>query len=103
MAMNEEDTRKKGEIEALVKQCGGVYEEWFVGVTDDVAKKLFGDHQVVETPGVNSYITRRASSNEAARAIAKHFLDQGADGSLGRLLTDMDMVYAYRKKDNTRP
>ena len=101
--MNEEDKRKQLDIQALIDQCGGRVEEWFVGVTDDVVRRLFGEHQVVEIPGVNSYITRRASSNEAARAVAKHFLDKGCDGNLGRINTDMDMVYAYRKKDNTRP
>ncbi|THB70065.1 MAG: hypothetical protein D6E12_03390 [Desulfovibrio sp.] len=101
--MNAEDTRKMLEIDALINQCGGRYDEWFVGVTHDVAKRLFEEHHVVEAPGVNSYITRRASSNEAARAMAKLYLEKGCDGAVGKVSTDNDMVYAYRKKENTRP
>jgi hypothetical protein len=101
--MTEADRNKAKDIEKLILMCGGRYEEWYVGVTDDVVKRVFGEHGVSEKPGKNSFVTRRMSSHEVAREVAKLYMDRGCKGQVGPLGDDRDMVYAYRMTSNTNP
>ena len=73
----------------------------YVGITSDIDKRLFGDHNV---PRKHSHwIFRTASSNSIARGIEKHFLNSGMDGGGGGGDTNSKVVYAYKKTSSTNP
>src|SRR3989338_246691 len=78
---------------------GEPYSDWYVGITSDLRKRLFNDHNVSESNGV--WIHRDAESEATARAVEKHFLDLDADGGGGGGDGSSRYVYAYRKTSTT--
>ncbi len=77
------------------------YKNCYVGITSDVERRLFGDHNVSKDKG--HWIYRTASSNSIAREIEQHFLDAGMDGGPGGGDATSRIVYAYEKTSYTNP
>ncbi len=77
---------------------GVAYSKCYVGITADVQKRLFDDHNVPRKGKDGGYwIHRSASSNAVAREIEKHFLEKGMGGGGGGGGTQATTVYAYKK------
>ena len=69
------------------------YSDFFIGVTDDVNKRLFEEHMV---PKSNSwYIYAPANTHENAMAVKKHYHNLGMRTSNRRTSRLSKMVYCY--------
>lgn len=88
------------EIQNYVRDCGGKYSGWYVGVAADPKKRLFNDHAVEEKGG--AWIYRQCSTAAIAREVENHFIEQGMDGGPGGGDSSTEYVYAYRKTSSTR-
>ena len=89
------------DIKAHVKDRGGSYSAWYVGITEDAKRRVFDEHGVEE--GKDLYIWRTAVSSTVAREIEEYFLDLGCDGGTGGGDADAEIVYAYKKSSRTDP
>ena len=84
------------DFEQYIRKSGAeYYSEWYVGITENLKDRLFGDHDVPEEN--HWWITRETKSIEAARKVEKFFLDKGCDGGTGGGHTDAKYVYGYKK------
>ena len=89
------------EFNAHIQKQGGRPADWYVGITQDVAQRLFVNHKVPRKD--HWFIHREALTSEAARAVEKAFLDWGCDGGTGGGDEDARFVYAYLKTSVTDP
>lgn len=90
------------DFEQHIRDSGAeYYSEWYVGITEDLRKRLFGDHDVPEKN--HWWITREAQSSEAARKVEKYFLEKGCDGGPGGGDDDAKYIYGYKKSQTTNP
>lgn len=80
---------------------GKAYSGCYVGITSDVDRRLFGDHNVSRED--SHWIYRTASSHTVAREIEQYFLDAGMDGGGGGGDETSKIVYAYKKTSSTNP
>ena len=88
------------DIKSHMAECGGKYEDWYVGIASDPKERLFNDHNVSEKG--DSWITRQCASSDDARAIEKHFLALGTQGGPGGGDDSSDCVYAYKTTSTTK-
>lgn len=91
----------KTEIKEHINKESSNYNKWYVGITNNVERRLFREHQVSKENGW--WIYRTATSSDIARSIEKYFLDLGLDGGGGGGDESAKMVYAYKKTFNTNP
>lgn len=89
------------EIHAKMQKQGGPASIWYVGITENIDQRLFGDHNVPKKD--HWFIYRKAYSVADARTIEKSFLDYGCDGGMGGGDEDAVFVYAYLKTSITNP
>jgi hypothetical protein len=89
------------EIKQFILRSGGSYRDWYVGISKNVGRRLFGEHSV----GLNdpSWISVDAEDSQTARAAEMHFLVLGCDGGSGGGDHESRFVYAYRKTRGTNP
>jgi len=80
-------------------ECGGIYSEWYVGISENARSRLFQDHSVDEKN--DNWIFSRAMSSETARRIEQHFLSLGTKGGPGGGDNNADFVYAYKINSHT--
>ena len=76
------------------------WDEVYVGIADDVEKRLFTDHRVEKDGGI--WIYRQANSSDCAREVEKDLLDQGAQGGPGGGSDETNYVYAYKIEPYTK-
>ena len=100
MYLTEALNRVAGEIDAHIRQCGGNYRDWYVGIASSPRNRLFNDHNVDEKK--SAWIFRDAGPESAARQIEKYFLDKGCKGCGGGGDASTRYVYAYRITSTTR-
>lgn len=88
---------------AYMKEFGGDFDAYFVGLSADPKKALFEDHMVDKDS--DPWLYKQTLTFQAARTVQKYFLDVLAtDGE--PVLTgdeDTDCVYVYKKSDKTTP
>ena len=89
------------EIGNHIRNCGGPYPSWYVGIASDPEDRLFNDHHVRKEE--DAWIYRTASTSEVARRIERHFLNLGCDGGSGGGDWQTRAVYAYKKAGHTKP
>jgi len=80
---------------------GKLYSTCYVGITSDIEKRLFSDHNVSKENG--HWIYRNASSHIVARRIEQYFIAKGMDGGGGGGDETSTIVYAYKKTSSTKP
>jgi hypothetical protein len=68
---------------------------WYVGITGDVEKRLFGEHNVHRTQ--HKWIHGQAMSAETARAVEAALIELGFDGGGGGGDHTAIHVYAFRQ------
>ena len=88
------------EIDAYIRQCGGGYSGWYIGIAADPRDRLFNDHNVSEKNG--AWIYRDAGAEQGARAVEDYFVGLGCKGGPGGGRSDSRYVYAYKITPTTR-
>lgn len=79
--------------EHLGKSGKRYYSEFYIGISNDAAKRLFEQHHVDKDNSWWIYTT--AESSQVARNVEKHYLDLGMRGGTGGGDENSDMVYCY--------
>ena len=93
----------KYEVLAYIKEFGGDFSDYYVGISADPKKTLFENHGLDEND--DPWLYKQALTFYAARTIQNYFLDRlGTDGeSIKKGDEDMDCIYVYKKSDRTKP
>ena len=93
---------KKSIISDFEKYVGNDdYSNWYVGITNDIDRRLFGEHKVDMKQ--DRWIHSPADSKDVAREVEEYFLDKGMDGDTGGGNDDTIHVYAFKKNGHTDP
>ena len=94
---------KKIDIINDIKNYVGIgdYSNWYVGITNDIERRLFSEHNV--DCKQDYWIYRPASSKSIAQEVEEYFLDAGMDGDTGGGNDDTTYVYAFKKNGHTDP
>ena len=79
--------------EHLKKSNRQYYREFYCGITDDVERRLFEEHNVSKENGF--WIYGPADDIEVAREVEKHYLNLGMQGSTGGGNEDSIWFYCY--------
>jgi len=88
-------------IVANINKQGGLYSEWYCGITSDLESRLFGDHKVPRGDYWRSF--RKCHNDTDARAVEAALVKLGCDGGGGGGDRTTVYVYAYLKSDVTAP
>jgi len=89
------------DVNEYIRERGGGYGAWYVGISIDARDRLFNGHKVREKG--DSWIYRQANSSTTAREIEDHFVNTlGTDGGTGGGDYPHE-VYAYKKAPHTSP
>ena len=88
-------------IDNYIRQFGGQYKDWYVGVTSDQHKRLFIEHGVQKEG--DYWISIPCSTEQEARSVERCFLEKGCDGGPGGGDMSTRIVYAYAKGSHTNP
>jgi len=84
------------DLKIYIRDLGGEYSKWYIGIAADARKRLFDDHKVEERGG-KGWIFRKCESSDIAREIEKYFIDTlGTAGGSGGGDDDTDKIYAYK-------
>jgi hypothetical protein len=93
--------RIKQEIKDYIRDCGGAYSDWYVGIASDAKQRLFTDHGVTEKGGV--WIYGHCENSEVARDIEDYFVNTlGTKGGPGGGDEDTTFIYAYKTTSDTK-
>lgn len=77
----------------LGKSSKQYYHDFYIGITNDVERRLFGEHNVPRNG--HWWIHRAADTETHSRTAEKYFLDKGMKGGTGGGGTDCIYVYCY--------
>lgn len=75
------------------------YSNYYVGITNDIKRRLFDEHNVSEQK--DYWIYRTADSKSIAQEIEKYFLNLGMQGDTGGGTDDTCIIYCYRITSST--
>ena len=75
------------------------YSEFYVGITNDVQRRLFQEHNVNKDTMWWAYSTAR--TKEEAEEVEKHYLSKGMRGDTGGGTPDSVVVYCYAVSPTT--
>lgn len=84
-----------------IRQHGGAYSQWYVGVASEPRDRLFNDHNVQEHSG--AWIYDNCGTDTAARQVEQYFLRLGCKGGPGGGDYNTKYAYAYKITFNTNP
>lgn len=88
------------QILEYIRQHGGAFRDWYVGIASDVKRRLHVDHNVPAESQI-PWIYRGAATDRAARTAEQTLLAMGCDGGPGGGDQTTAVVYAYRKQWST--
>lgn len=77
------------------------YSEIYVGITNDVERRLFQEHQVPKDH--YWWIYSPADNNDIARKVEQDFISKGCQGGSGGGDDSSNIVYAYKTSSITNP
>lgn len=75
------------------------YSNYYVGITNDINRRLFDEHNVSEQK--DYWIYRTVDSKSAAQKNEEYFLNLGMQGDTGGGTDDTCIVYCYRITSST--
>ena len=78
------------------KQC---YADLYIGITNDIERRLFGEHNVNKENAW--WIWREACDKWTAQEVEEYFLEQGMKGDTGGGNNGTVYVYCYEITNNT--
>jgi len=84
---------------AYMRQHGGRWADWYIGIAEDPRVRLFSDHNVNESS--DPWIHSHAGTDATARSIEQYFLRYGCAGGPGGGSTRSCFVYAYKIASHT--
>lgn len=95
-------------IREFIRSHGGRYSEYYIGITDDLDRRLFEEHRVRRHRfGQRSDVYKGwdARIDGIARMIEKRALDEfrGIDGGTGGGSSSVRYVYIFKKTQSTDP
>lgn len=76
------------------------YSDFYIGITNDIERRLFGEHNVQEKG--NWWIYRTAINKSAAQNVEEYFLNKGMKGDTGGGTDDSIYVYCYEISNSTK-
>lgn len=76
------------------------YKAYYIGITNDIDRRLFGEHNVSRKYGWWIYCD--AINKDHAQAVEKYFLEKGMKGDTGGGSSDSVYVYCYKITNYTR-
>lgn len=79
--------------EHIKKSYRQSYDEFYIGITLDIERRLFQDHRV-EREG-QWWIYSPADTEDIARRVERHYLDFGMRGGTGGGNGDGNVIYVY--------
>lgn len=79
--------------EHLQKSTKKYYSDFYIGITNDIERRLFAEHKVSRQYGW--WIYREADSKTVAQAVEEYFLDKGMKGDTGGGDNRSFFVYCY--------
>lgn len=77
----------------LQKSAKKFYSDFYVGITNDIERRLFEEHKVSKENAW--WIYRVADTKAVAQAVEEYFLDKGMRGDTGGGTEDTTYVYCY--------
>lgn len=90
------------EIKAhLKKSVKENYNDFYVGITNDINRRLFTEHNVNKEEGASWWIYFTAKDKATAQAVEEYFLNLGMKGDTGGGTDDSTIVYCYEITDET--
>jgi len=95
------ESQIKTKFTNYINNTGGSAKTWYVGITNDIDRRLFTEHGVDEDNAL--WIWEPTSDDSIARSIEKHFADAGLEGGGGGGDDDSTFVYAYKMTTSTTP
>lgn len=101
ISVAESEKEIKDAIQKHIANEGGTYATWYIGVTNDAERRLFGEHRVNKENGW--WVYRTAYSTDVARRVEEYFVDLGCDGGAGGGDPESKIAYAYKKTAYTNP
>lgn len=79
--------------EHLGKSSAKYFSDFYIGITNDIERRLFGEHNVSQNG--HWFIYRKAINDVHARSVEKHYLDKGMKGGDGGGDATCTYVYCY--------
>ena len=96
------ETAYNGIVEHISGQ-GGLYSDWYCGITSDIDKRLHEEHNLPREKDTFWSIWYKCFNDDDARAVETALLRKGCDGGKGGGDESSVYVYAYLKQDGTNP
>lgn len=69
------------------------YSDFYIGITNDIDLRLFGEHNVSKEHGW--WIYHKGDTKAVAQAVEEYYLDKGMKGDTGGGSEDTTYVYCY--------
>ncbi len=93
----------KFELLATIKEFGGNFQEWYVGIAAEPLATMTQHHGVDREQDI--WIYKQALTFHACRTVQTYFLEKlSTDGTrVSRGQEDMDCVYMFKKSARTTP
>ncbi len=93
----------KYDILAYIKEFGGDFSDWYVGISADPKKTMFEEHRVHQDNDI--WLYKQALTFTACKTIQDYFLQiLKTDGiAITEGDEDTDCVYLYKKSERTDP
>lgn len=79
----------------LQKSKKQYYSDFYIGITNDIERRLFGEHKVSKEHGHGWWIYCTADTKAVAQAVEEYYLDKGMQGDTGGGNEDTKYVYCY--------
>ncbi len=93
----------KYEILAYIKEFGGDFNDWYVGISSDPKNTMFQEHRVHKEDDI--WLYKQALTFTACKTVQDYFLDiLKTDGkAIINGDEDTDCVYLFKKSTRTTP
>lgn len=77
------------------------YGAFYIGITNDIERRVFGEHNVDKTEGAAWWIYDTAIDKATAQAVEEYYLEKGMKGDTGGGTDDSIYVYCYEITSTT--
>lgn len=84
----------------IKQDSGKYYSDYYSGITDDIQRRLFNEHNV--SPKNDCWIYRKADTIYDARSAEEQLLAKGMQGDSGGGSDNSVFVYCYRITSSTK-
>ena len=78
---------------AISKTGARYYNQFYVGITTNIGRRLFTEHNVDEKK--DWWIWYKATTKQIAQDVEEHYLNKGMQGDTGGGTDDSTYVYCY--------